>query len=583
ILRGPGGPPGTPGREGARRFRNRLNRFLNEEGVLVAVSPGDRTDGGTVRSTAAGSREESDAVPPPSVALTPEHYNRIVRLIDKKVPVTLEFDIQNKFHEDAREMYNVTAELPGTDKKDEVVMLGAHLDSWTGGTGATDNAAGSSVVMEAIRVLKAADLRPRRTVRVALWTGEEQGLLGSRAYVKEHFADRETMELKPEHARLAGYFNLDNGSGKIRGVYLQGNDMMRPVFEAWLGPFKDLGATTITIRNTSGTDHLSFDAVGLPGFQFVQDPLEYSSRTHHTNMDVYDRLQKADLMQASAVMASFVYHAASRDAILPRKPLPKAQPQSGIKTDVPFTRIGETALTLDASVPEGDGPFPAVIVVHGGGFINGDKQTFVKPLFDPLSEANFSWFTINYRLAPQHKFPAAVEDVEKAVAYVRANAKRYKVDPNRIALMGESAGGHLVSMVGARNRPEAKVQAVVSFYGPHDFESRETGRGKVTEPVEKFLGVSDLGPKSLKIMRDASPITHVKAGMPPYLLIHGTKDAQVPYDQSPKMCEKMQAAGNSCEVFTVEDGPHGVGAWEKVAEHQKYKTKMIEWLKVALK
>jgi len=210
-------------------------------------------------------------------------------------------------------------------------MLGAHLDSWTGGTGATDNAAGSAVAMEAIRILKELKLPMPRTVRIALWTGEEQGLLGSKAYVKEHFADRETMALKPEHARLSGYFNLDNGTGRIRGVYLQENDMMRPVFEAWLAPFKDLGVSTVTIRKTGGTDHLSFDAVGLPGFQFIQDPVEYSTRTHHSNMDLYDRLQQADLMQASAIMASVVYQAAIRLEMLPRKELPKPEPKK--KTD----------------------------------------------------------------------------------------------------------------------------------------------------------------------------------------------------------------------------------------------------------
>ncbi len=206
-------------------------------------------------------------------------------------------------------------------------MLGAHLDSWTGGTGATDNAAGCAVTMEVVRILKALKLDIPRTVRIALWTGEEQGLLGSKAYVKDHFADRETMALKPEHARLSGYFNLDNGTGKIRGVYLQDNDMMRPVFEAWLAPFKDLGASTLTIRKTGGTDHLSFDAVGLPGFQFIQDPVEYGTRTHHSNMDLYDRLQQPDLMQAAAIMASVVYHAATRDQMLPRKELPKPEPK----------------------------------------------------------------------------------------------------------------------------------------------------------------------------------------------------------------------------------------------------------------
>jgi carboxypeptidase Q len=177
--------------------------------------------------------------------------------------------------------------------------------------------------MEAMRILKALDVRMARTVRIGLWAGEEQGLLGAAAYVKEHLADRETMALKPGHGKTAGYFNLDNGTGKIRGVYLQGNDMMRPVFEAWLAPFRDLGAATVVIRNTSGTDHLPFDGVGVPAFQFIQDPVEYSTRTHHSNMDVYDRLQEGDLMQAAAVLASVAYHAATRPELLPRKPLPK--------------------------------------------------------------------------------------------------------------------------------------------------------------------------------------------------------------------------------------------------------------------
>jgi len=228
---------------------------------------------------------------------------------------------------EAEDSFTVTAEIPGSDKKDEVVMLGSHLDSWTGGTGATDNAAGCAVTLEVVRILTSLKLQMPRTVRIALWTGEEQGLLGSKAYVKEHFADPENMVLKPEHARLSGYFNLDNGTGKIRGVYLQENDMMRPVFEAWLAPFKDLGATTVTIRKTGGTDHLSFDAVGLPGFQFIQDPVEYGTRSHHSNMDLYDRLQQPDLMQASAIMASVVYHAAMRPEMLPRKELPKPEPK----------------------------------------------------------------------------------------------------------------------------------------------------------------------------------------------------------------------------------------------------------------
>ncbi len=577
---GPQSPSGRPLRgEALQRFKNKLNKFLSDEGALVAVVSSARTDGGTIQASAAGSPEEKNTLPIPSVSLTPEHYNRIARLIEKKMPVTLEFDIQNKFHDETKDAFNTVAELPGGDKKDEVVMLGAHLDSWTFGTGATDNAAGSAVAMEAIRILKATGLKPRRTVRIALWSGEEQGLLGSKAYVKEHFADRETMALKPAHAKLAGYFNLDNGSGKIRGIFLQGNDMARPIFDAWLAPFHDLGATAITIRNTTGTDHLSFDAVGLPGFQFIQDPVEYETRTHHTNMDVYDRLQKTDLMQASAIMASFVYHAAMRDEMLPRKPLPKPQPRTGTISDVTFTKVGDTALSLDAYVPEGDGPFPAAIIVHGGGFNKGDKQTYVKPLFDPLSEANFAWFTINYRLAPGAKYPAAVEDVEAAIRYVKSHARQYNVDTNRIALIGESAGGHLVSMVGARNKPESRVNAVVSFYGPHDLERRAVEQKQISDTMRDFLGVAELNPKSIKALHEASPINHVGPGMPPYLLIHGTKDEKVPYDQSPKMCEKMKEAGNSCEVFTVEGAGHGMGGWEKVSAYQMYKVKMMEWLK----
>jgi Zn-dependent M28 family amino/carboxypeptidase len=228
--------------------------------------------------------------------------------------------------EDDGEGLNVVAELPGGKKKDEVVMLGAHLDSWHAGTGATDNGAGSAVALEAMRILKALNLPLDRTVRLALWGGEEQGYFGSRAYVREHFADPMVMAPKPEHARLSGYFNLDNGSGKIRGVYLQGNDAMRPVFEAWLAPFRDLGVTTISNRNTGGTDHEAFDQVGLAGFQFIQDPLDYGTRTHHSRLDVYDHAVPADLIQAAAVMASCVYHAANRAERLPRKPLPKPLP-----------------------------------------------------------------------------------------------------------------------------------------------------------------------------------------------------------------------------------------------------------------
>ncbi len=329
-------PPGTAaiggGRQGGpfggnQQFVRALNKFLADEGVAVAVRVGaGRSEGGTVFAQGGGTRDVKDPVPPPMVTLTPEHYNRIARLLDHKIPVKLEFDIQARFVDDRTDSVNVVGEIPGGRKRDEVVMIGAHLDSWHSGTGATDNAAGSAVMIEAMRILKTLNLRLDRTVRLALWSGEEQGILGSRAYVADHFAAREDMKLKAEHARLSGYFNVDNGSGKIRGIYLQGNDAMRPIFQAWLKPFEDLGATTISIRSTGGTDHLSFDAVGLPGFQFIQDPLEYDSRTHHSNMDVYDRVQRADMMQMSAIVASFVYNTANREALLPRKPLPKPQP-----------------------------------------------------------------------------------------------------------------------------------------------------------------------------------------------------------------------------------------------------------------
>ena len=317
---------GPEAREAREKFRDKVNQFLKDEGVLVTVAPSYRATSGIIFGMNGGSQDPKKAVPPPSVALEIEQYNRIARLIEKKIPVTLEFDIQNRFIDDNQDSFTVVGEIPGTTKKDELVMLGAHLDSWTGATGATDNGAGSAVVLEAMRILKAIDQPMARTVRMALWTGEEQGLLGSRAYVKDHFADRETMALKPEHAKLSGYFNLDNGTGKIRGVYLQNNDMMRPIFQAWLDPFRDYGANTVTIRNTGGTDHQSFDAVGLPGFQFIQDPLDYSSETHHSTADTYDHLQAGDLMEASAIMAAVAYDAATRDEMLPRKPLPKPQP-----------------------------------------------------------------------------------------------------------------------------------------------------------------------------------------------------------------------------------------------------------------
>jgi carboxypeptidase Q len=312
--------------------RNDLNKFLKEEGVLVAVRQGYNGDGGTVFATAQGSRNAKDPVPPCTVVLTAEHYNRIYRLLDKKQKVELSFDIQAKFMDETIDSFNVVAEIPGTTKKDEVVMLGGHLDSWHGGTGATDNATGSAIAIEAVRILKQLKLPMERTVRIALWGGEEQGLLGSIAYVENHFAERKTMKMKPDYNKLSVYFNTDTGTGKYRGIGAGGNLMAKPVFEAWMEPFKDMGFTTVsgatsqTTRRPGGTDHTSFTWVGLPGFGFLQDPIEYSTRTHHSNMDVYDRVQKGDLMQASAIMSSFVYHAATRKAMMPRKPAPDPLP-----------------------------------------------------------------------------------------------------------------------------------------------------------------------------------------------------------------------------------------------------------------
>ncbi len=319
----PGNAQGNP--QAARQFQDRLAAFLREEAPAVLVrGAGGRSEAGTVFGQG-GQRDPKDAPVPAIVVLTPEHYNRVVRLIQHKIPVKMEFDIRTNFDE-RTDSVNVIGQIDGGRKKDEIVMIGAHLDSWQGGTGATDNGAGSAVVIEVMRILKTLNLKLDRSVRMGLWGGEEEGLLGSRAYVKEHFAERETMKLNPEHAKLSGYFNVDNGSGKIRGIYLQSNDMMRPVFDAWLKPFADLGASTVSIRNTGGTDHQSFTDVGLPGFQFIQEPLEYDSRTHHSNMDVYDHVQGGDLMQAAAIVTSLVYHAANRDDMLPRPPLPKAQP-----------------------------------------------------------------------------------------------------------------------------------------------------------------------------------------------------------------------------------------------------------------
>jgi carboxypeptidase Q len=330
-----------------RQFQKDLNQFFTDEKVLAVIDHSRGTaGGGTVFVQSGGSYKPGETTTVPQLTMASEHWSRIARLLEQKKDVTLELNVANQFYDDDPMQYDTIAEIPGTDKKDEVVMLGAHLDSWHAGTGATDNGAGTIVMMEAVRILKALEIKPRRTIRIGLWSGEEEGLLGSQGYVEQHFGSRPPMEdpnmkgmptllrrdagpvtVKPEQAKVSAYFNVDNGSGKIRGVYLQENEAVAPIFEAWMRPFKDLGMTTLTMRNTGGTDHLSFDAVGIPGFQFIQDPIEYETRTHHSNMDVYDRLQPEDLKQISVIVASFVYDAAMRDQMLPRKPIEKPLPR----------------------------------------------------------------------------------------------------------------------------------------------------------------------------------------------------------------------------------------------------------------
>jgi carboxypeptidase Q len=315
--------PKLSGAEQTRLWRNAQAQFYAEEGALVVLSNGNGGEGGTVIAGAGGSHDSINAVSVPMVALTAEHYNRIVRLVQHNIPVKLEFDIRNTIQQEQADSFNILAEIRGHAREHEVVMLGAHFDSWQGGTGATDNAAGVAVMMEAVRILKALDLPMDRTVRLALWGGEEQGALGSKAYVKAHFGDPDTFELHPEQAKISAYFNYDFGTGKIRGIYLENNDRMRPIFEAWIEPLKDLGVTTLGPRKTGASDHYYFNAVGVPGFLFIQDPIHYFTLTHHSNMDVYDHVQSIDLMQSAVVVASFVYNAAIRGEMLPRSPIPK--------------------------------------------------------------------------------------------------------------------------------------------------------------------------------------------------------------------------------------------------------------------
>jgi carboxypeptidase Q len=332
-------------------FRNKVAQFLISEQVAAVITPsrdGENSggSGGTIfddNGASLGSfvyqRDHANPIPLAVVAI--ESFGRVYRLLRANVPVTLELNIESRFTGDHEHGFDTIAEIPGTDPelKDEIVMVGGHLDSWASATGATDNGAGTVVAMEVMRVLNTLQVKPRRTIRIALWTGEEQGLFGSHGYVSQHFGivPRSTepdqlklpeffrkvsgpVQVKPEQEKISGYFNVDNGSGKIRGIYLQHNGAVGPVFKQWMEPLKDVGATAITLRDTGGTDHLSFDAVGIPGFQFIQDPLDYDTRTHHSNMDTYERLQADDLAQAAFVEAIFVYNTAMRDQMLPRKP-----------------------------------------------------------------------------------------------------------------------------------------------------------------------------------------------------------------------------------------------------------------------
>lgn len=320
----PGGRSRWADRIAAWRFRRQVGEFLQQQEVAALLRPSE-WDEHNVRLGSGGSYEAGSEPGTPSFVLSAEHYNRIARMIKAGKEVKINIELRTKFFEEDTQGYNVVGEIPGSDPelKDEVVIVGGHFDSWHAGTGAVDNASGCAVALEAARLIKALDLKPRRTIRVCLWGGEEQGLHGSRGYVKKHYGDPATMELLPDHDKLAAYYNMDNGTGAFRGIYLQENAMLAPIFEAWAKPLNDLGFTTVTFRNTSGTDHLAFQAVGLNGFQFIQDPVSYMNRNHHSSMDVYDQLVPQDMIKNSIIMAVFAYQTAQRDEMLPRKPLPE--------------------------------------------------------------------------------------------------------------------------------------------------------------------------------------------------------------------------------------------------------------------
>jgi len=317
---------------GARTFRIKVDSILKSQKVSLELS-GRAGKHGTFFTSGGTSYKGDSPIAGAAFDMAPEHAGLITRLVESGVPVTLEAESATTFYDKKLTTGNVIAEIPGTDPKlkDEIVMLGGHLDSWHSATGATDNAAGCTVMMEAVRILQAAGLKPKRTIRIALWSGEEQGLYGSRNYVKNTFGDPQTMKLLPAHEKLSAYYNIDNGTGRIRGIYLQGNEGPRAIFEKWLAPFSDIiDHPTVTSRNTGGTDHQSFDALGLPGFQFIQDGIEYNTRTHHTNVDTYERLVMDDLKQMAVVVAAFVYNTAQLDQKIPRKELPKPRPANGV-------------------------------------------------------------------------------------------------------------------------------------------------------------------------------------------------------------------------------------------------------------
>jgi len=358
-------------------LRQKISKFLADEHALAVILPSrdgrnNGGSGGTIfvdssRGLGWFSYQREHIQPVPVVIAAIENYGRVYRLLKANVPVTIEMNVDVKFTGDHEHGFDTIAEIPGTDPKlkDEVVMVGGHMDSWAAATGATDNGAGTVVAMEVMRILNALQVKPRRTIRIGLWTGEEQGLFGSIGYVKQHFGfvplstapdqvklpewmrkPAGPLVLKPDQQKISGYFNVDNGSGKILGVYLQENMAETPIFAQWIEPLKDLGVTAISVRNTEGTDHESFDAVGIPGFQFIQDKLDYSSRTHHSNMDTYERLQPGDLAQAATVEAIFVYNTAMRDQMLPRKPLPHPELEDQRKAPLKKLMPGEVEVEV---------------------------------------------------------------------------------------------------------------------------------------------------------------------------------------------------------------------------------------------